>query len=266
MFAFSMTAMTFSAKEIAIRPDEIGFSIFSSVQYVFSSVANWFTGTIEAVGRLSNLKSENEILRQKLEEYESISGSIVELKYENAALKEQLSFKKSLEYASMAAEIIGHDGGVVHQTLILNKGSMDNIKKNMPVVAFQDGMYGIVGKISAVGPFSSQVIPVYSPQFSVHSRFQRSRNEGLVSGNKKVPGMLLMGDVNKHASRDITTGDVIVTSGSKSSLFPKGLAVGTVVEINAQEYTNSLEILVEPAIDFSKIEYVFILVSGQENP
>jgi rod shape-determining protein MreC len=56
-------------------------------------------------------------------------------------------------------------------------------------------------------------------------------------------------------------GDVVVTSGM-SSLYPRGLVIGTVLEVQARPYESSLELLVEPAVDFGRLEYVFVVGSG----
>ena len=52
----------------------------------------------------------------------------------------------------------------------------------MPVLAFQNGNRGLVGKIVQVGVFTSQVMPIYNINNNVSARIQNTRDLGLVSG------------------------------------------------------------------------------------
>ena len=68
--------------------------------------------------------------------------------------------------------------------------------------------------------------------------------------------------VKKRARTEIRYGDLLITSGM-SSIYPEGIYIGRVRTIGAKEYESTLALTVEPIIDFSKLEYVFVL--RQEN-
>jgi len=67
-----------------------------------------------------------------------------------------------------------------------------------------------------------------------------------------------MSYVNKNGKERISYGDIVITSGMKS-IFPKGIYIGRVRSISAREYETSLQLEIEPTVDFSRLEYVFIL-------
>ena len=112
-----------------------------------------------------------------------------------------------------------------------------------------------------VGIGSAQILPLYDPGCYVSTRLDRSRHEGLVNGQGKEQPFLVMRYVKKLALDNLTYSDLVVTAGLGGT-YPKGINVGRVREWNAQSYETSLDILVEPIIDFDRLEYLFILDGG----
>jgi rod shape-determining protein MreC len=66
--------------------------------------------------------------------------------------------------------------------------------------------------------------------------------------------------VPRRARNDISTGDIIISSGM-GGIFPAGVNIGRVRSVNTLEYENTLEVDVIPMIDFSRLEYVFVIES-----
>jgi rod shape-determining protein MreC len=90
----------------------------------------------------------------------------------------------------------------------------------------------------------------------VGARLLTSHYEGLVNGSGDES--VTMKYVKRYARSNIRYGDIVVTSGMKS-LYPSGIFIGAVKAIHAREYDTSLELELEPVIDFSRLEYVFVL-------
>ena len=85
------------------------------------------------------------------------------IKSENEWLKGYLElYQNNPSLILSDARIISYESGNYSSVLTLNKGAVHGIKKNMPVLAFQNGNKGLVGKIIQVGTFTSQVIPIYN--------------------------------------------------------------------------------------------------------
>jgi len=72
-------------------------------------------------------------------------------------------------------------------------------------------------------------------------------------------GWDLVKDVQKRAKDEIKIGDMIITSGENNN-FPKNMPIGFVSGIRGLDYETSLELDLEPVIDFSRLENVFVLV------
>ena len=128
----------------------------------------------------------------------------------------------------------------------------------MPVVSFQGSGAALVGKIVQVGRSSSIILPVYDYQAFVSARLQSTRYEGLINGQGGVDVPLVMKYIKKRARDEISVGDIVVTSG-ESYQYPKNVPVGMISRIRGLDYETSLELDIEPIIDFSRLEDVFVL-------
>jgi rod shape-determining protein MreC len=93
----------------------------------------------------------------------------------------------------------------------------------------------------------------------VSARFAAARFEGIVEGQGSADAPLLMRFIPKRARGGINEGDVIVTSGL-GGIYPAGIAVGRMSKLLSDEELTSIEIELSALIDFSRLEYVFVLV------
>jgi rod shape-determining protein MreC len=94
----------------------------------------------------------------------------------------------------------------------------------------------------------------------VSARLDSTRDEGLVQGEGKDRGTVVMSYVKKIAKEKIAYGDLVVTSGL-GGLYPRGINVGRIRLITARPYETSLELQIEPIIDFDRLEYLFCIGS-----
>ena len=253
----------FSTEKKIIRPKEAGFTFFSLFQSGINGVGNFVSDTINSINELRELKGAYEQLQNKINEYEEIEKDIAELRNENSALRQQLGFSANSPFHNIPAEVIGKDPGNTFNSIIINKGRSAGIQRNMPVVALQDGYHGLVGKISEVGQFSAVIVPIYNESAYVSARLQNSRYEGLISGSGYSESILKMEYVKKIAREQIKYGDFVITSGMKS-IYPKGIYIGRVTAIEGKEWDTSLLLEIEPIVDFTRLEYVFVLKGGEE--
>lgn len=258
----ALILLTASTRAISFSPKKIGFSLFSIVQRGVSEVGGFFSRAVNSIGELNRLRKDYENLQETIHEYRTNERELVELKSENQRLQEMLDFSKSLPFGHTVAEVIGRDAGNLFTTVIINKGSSHGIRRNQPVVTYQNGFQGLVGRTVEVGPISTLVLPLYDVTCYVPGRLDRSRYTGLINGGGNALSFLKMTTVPKSAREQIGVGDLIVTSGL-SSIYPKDIYVGRIRRIGAKTWEASLELDVEPIIDFSRLEYVFVLTTEQ---
>jgi len=261
----SFVCLMISSRTLVIRPKEIGLSAAGFFQKGFSGFFAWFGDTVGSIGQLQAAREELAAARERLQEMDQATREVLELRRQNEALRQQLDFAQTLAPERIPAEVIARDTDNLFSTITINKGSRQGVKKGMPVVAWQGDIEGLVGKVVLVGPGTSEVLPLYDPQCMVSARVDSTRDEGLVLGEGKDRGTLVMNYVKKIAKNKITYGDLVVTSGL-GGLYPKGINVGRIRDITAPTYQTSLVLRVEPIIDFDRLEYLFLIGPEPDNP
>lgn len=242
-----------------LQPKEVGLSFFGFFQNMITGVGGFFTGTLNSIAELRELKEDYEKAKIRLRELEGVERNLEEVTAENRMLTDQLRFSQQLELQHLPAQVIAKDPSSTFSSLTINRGHLDGIQKDMAVIAYQNGLYGLVGKVVNVGLGASQIIPLADPSSYIAARFQDTRYEGLVQGKGDLSGRLSMSFVKKRAKDEIKFGDLVITSGM-SGIYPRGISIGRVSGIRSRDYETSLEIELEPAIDFSRLEYVYVLL------
>jgi rod shape-determining protein MreC len=254
----SFSVLLFSARSFVIDFKNMGLSLFSGIRGGIHGVSSFASRTVLSIRELASLRREYAELTNRMTRYEQIERSSAEIRQENNRLREQLGFSQVLRFRHIPAELIGRDPDNLFSALVINKGKRDGLADNMPVIAYQDGIQALVGKVIQAGQFESLVMPVYDLSFFVSSRLSESRYEGLVEGQGRPEAPLLMRLIRKRARDEINFGDVIVTSGI-GGVYPSGISIGRVSRILYQEYESSMEVELEASIDFSRLEYVFVI-------
>ena len=254
----SLVCLMISNRTLVIRPKEVGLSVAGFFQKGVTGIFKWFGDTAGSISQLQAAREELAAANARLEQADQATREVIELRRQNAALKAQLDFAQTLPPQRIAAEVIARDTDNLFSTLTINKGSRQGVKRGMPVVAWQGDIEGLVGKVVFVGPGSSEVLPLYDPQCIVSARVDTTRDEGLVSGQGKDRGLVVMNYVKKIAKDKIGYGDLVVTSGL-GGVYPKGINIGRIREIAAPAYETSLVLQVQPIIDFDRLEYLFMI-------
>jgi len=261
---FSGVMLAFSSGNFVLNFKKIGFSIFSSVDKGVHYVLDGAKNTVTAVGELRKLRKDYNDLVIKLEKYEEMKRTNADILKENARLKEQLDFSSSLEEKNIPAQIIARDLDSAFAYLTVDKGSVNGVKKNMPIIAIQNGNHGLVGKVVQVGQFTSQVMPIYNINFIVSSRIQTTRDLGLVNGLGSPDQPLMMQYIRKRVIDQLNPGDIIVTSGENDN-YMRDIPIGFISKITVLDYNSSLNIELQPILDFDRLENVIIVNQKEIN-
>lgn len=179
------------------------------------------------------------------------------LEKEIAELKDTLELNKTLtEYSIENATILSRNKSYWFNTLTLDKGKKDGIKKNMAVVTKN----GLIGKISKVSNNSSELKLITSDdvnfKVSVAIKTNNSDNYAILNGYDKKTGLLKVTGIDK--TTELKKGDTVVTSGL-GSLFPRGIYIGVVEKYENDKYNLSKNVYIKTSQDFNNIHYVTIL-------
>ena len=264
LLLFSNIVLNFSGGGFILNLKKIGFSAFSTVEKGVHFIVHGISDSFNSVKELKRLKKDYNELVLKLENYEKMQRSNADIRKENERLREQLNFSISMDEQNFPAQIISRDFDNVYAYLTIDKGSVNGIRKNMPVVAYQNGNQGLVGKVVQVGTFTSQIMPVYNMDYIVSARIQNSRDLGLVNGNGSQDNPLLMQYILKKVADELSYGDIVVTSGENDN-YLKDIPIGTISKIISLDYNSSLNIELTPIIDFSRLENVIVVNQKQLN-
>ena len=199
---------------------------------------------------LVDTHQENVLLRKKLDLLRLENSRYQEVLLANRRLRLLLYFQENTDELLLAARVIGWDSSGLFKSITIDKGKDDGIRVSMPVVNAE----GVVGRIISVSPGYSQVLLVTDQNSSVDGLVQRSRGRGILKGRGSRE--CLFEYVIKTC--DIKNGDTIVTSGM-GGVFPKGLYLGVVTQI--EDFPNKLfkDVRVVPAVDFSRLEEVLVV-------
>ena len=254
----SFLLLTFSRENFMGSVRDTGLSLFSGIRGGIYELSSFVSRTILSVKELADLRREHSELLRLLERYEELERSNAEIYLENIRLREQLGFAQTLRYKRIPAQISGRDPTNLFSAVVINKGSVSGVTNNMTVVAWQNGIQALVGKVIHTGLLESLVMPVFDINSQVSARLAVSRFEGIIEGQGSADSPLLMRYVPKRAREEINIGDIIVSSGM-GGIFPPGINIGRVSMVNVPEYETTLEIELTSIIDFSRLEYVFLI-------
>ena len=264
MILTSGIMLSFSAGGFLVDFGKIGFSIMSTMQKGVSFLSDGVSNAFTSIKDMTQMKKEYQALKERLKDYEYLQRSNTEIRRENDRLREQLDFSKDLSYKNIPAQIIGHDPDSLYSGITINKGARNGIRKGMPVIAIQNGNIGVVGKIVTVGMGTSLIIPIYDSQFNNSTRVQTSRDLGITKGAGFSDLPLSMGYIRKSSFSDLHEGDVVVTSGENGN-YISNVPVGRISKIKVVDYDNSLDIELEPIVDFPRLENVLVVDQTELN-
>lgn len=227
----------------------------SPVTTISSGVSNYFTSFAE----LRSAQDENTQLKERVQELEVEIKGRSDLESENERLRQLLDLKEKSKYRVLSARIIGRDPSAWFNSAVINRGSLDGIALNMPVVT--DG--GLVGRVTAVGPLTAQVDLITHDKSglgAVIGEIGNSNALGVVSGTGKTD-VIEMRYVS--GSIEVSPGQVVFTTG-QDGIYPDGLKVGEIVEVISGSATVPHRIFIKPAAGLGSMQEVGVLLYEPE--
>jgi rod shape-determining protein MreC len=222
--------------------------------------ATWTTGGIRGVWThyidLRHLRAENDQLQTEMDRLKLRNATLEGRAAEAARLSALLGFRQEhADVPMIAARVIGVSPDTTSRIVFLNRGSHDGIRPDMGVITPD----GVVGKILAVFPDTSQVLLLNDKVSGVGALLADTRTQGPVVGDGGPT--LSMEYVTNDAK--VVAGETILTSG-EDQIFPKDLPVGTVVKAQKKPHGSFQQIVVQPAAHLDRLEEVLVLMSRQE--
>jgi rod shape-determining protein MreC len=203
--------------------------------------------------QIDQLRKENQLLHEQLMQAQ-------EAWRENIQLRQALNWQRRVPWALKLANVIGQDPANWWRTVIIDVGSHDGIRTNMTVLTAE----GLVGRVSEVGIDRSQVVMVGDPncRFSAQVLDPRDKTviaKGIISPSASTLDRLLVDLMFLPGGTLLKPGQPVMTSGD-GRIFPKGIAVGQIVDVRTNDYGLNLEARVKLAVNLNRLEQVWVML------
>jgi rod shape-determining protein MreC len=222
----------------------------------------WAGDTFDAKSENKDLKREVDRLRSALAETQTAQRDASQLKG-LVGLRQDAGFPRGTE--PVAARVIARSPNVWYSSVKIDKGSSDGVKVDQPVIAAGSDpdhgeVGGLAGKVTSVSGGTAQVTLITDASIGVAAQVMPSGATGVVRPAVGNPRDLLMEFVEGGRVTENTT---VATSGftidKGQSLFPRGIPIGRVSDVNLDEVEIYQRVHLEPFADLKSIDIVQVL-------
>jgi len=218
----------------------------------FINSANFLTGgvynSVSDINKYFSLKSQNEIL---LEENSRLKSILYNTKSgDNFNYVDSLTFDQHYKFTT--ASILKNSYSSSKNVLLLNKGASDSIKQDFGVISSK----GIVGIIDTASKHFATILSVLNTTSRISAQLKKTNHFGTLKWDGLSPYVTQLVDIPKIAP--VKVGDTIVTSG-RSSIFPKGIPIGTIKDFKLDAAENYYEINLNLFNDMTNLEHVYVI-------
>jgi rod shape-determining protein MreC len=226
-------------------------SVFSPFERLFLFTGHGISHTWTNYMDLRNVRQQNRQLQTELDRMRLEQASLAEAARQDQRLEKLLGFQQQYVSKTVAAHVIGTSGTDMSRVLLIDKGSHDGLRADLPVITPD----GVVGKIRDVFPHTAQVLEINDPTSGLGVILTQTRLRGILRGN--ATGQIEIVDV--LPDERIQTGEQVITSGG-DQVYPRGLPVGTVQRVVSDPERNPyVAILIKPAVNLSRLDEVLVI-------
>jgi rod shape-determining protein MreC len=227
----------------------------------FQEFINYLGDRVEGAAKyfqdIEALSQENEALKVRISELEKEVKELSDYREKNKELKEALNIKDQFsDVEFLGANIIAKDMGNWFHTFTIDRGIADGVTVDSAVITKD----GLVGRVISTDLFTSKVITIIDEDSTVSARVSKTRDLVFVKGDLQLKNQGLCRLDNIFPDMDIAVGDTIETSGL-GGIYPKGIIIGKVKEVRRKTNDLNRYAIIEPAVDFKRLEEVFVLES-----
>ena len=237
----------------------LGDVAVQSLMAPLKAAANALTGQAEQyysyMFRYEALAAENEQLKAEIAQMEDVARQADSVSRENERLRALLDLKSTHEdYVLVDAYIIAWSSTDWTNTFTINRGTDAGIQENMCAITANGE---VVGLVTEVGPNYAEIKTVLDSTLEISAIIASSGHNGMVSGGYIDGNETFLKMEYLPSSAVIRNKDQVVTSGS--TVYPKGLILGNVVDAGFEETGVAKFAILDPAADISSMEQVFIV-------
>ncbi len=233
-----------------------GTSLLVPIQRVLADAGITSNRFVQAITEIERLRADNAALRADVDRLTIENVRLREAAFAAQQAARLSAIAQTLPFESVAAPVIARDPSNVLATIVIAVGTDQGVKAGHVVVSDQ----GLVGRVSEVGPNYSKVLLITDPSSTLSALVEGSRATGIVRG--QYGDALIMDWILQ--TEPVKVGDVVVTAGlglgeELRSLYPKGLVVGRVLQVQNAEAAAYQRAIIGPAVDLRRLENVLVV-------
>lgn len=242
---------------LATIPATITGAIITPLQSAVTSVSDGISGFF---GQFGNSKETREELEQAKKELRELREQVVDynkMKEENEWYAKILGLhEQHSDYTFASGKVIAVDPAGHFGNFTINAGTKSGIAVGDPVITAE----GLVGLVSEVSFTSCKVRTILDANTKASAMISRNGNTAITGGAEPlaVKGLLRLNRLDKSSGAAI--GDIVVTSG-RGGVFPEGLHIGKITEVNPESDGLTLYAVIEPYVDVRSLKNVMVITS-----
>ncbi len=221
---------------------------FQEISY---GISNKIANVYIALTSIAKLKKQNEELIKKNNRLLAQVANMEDQKKENVDLRKQLHLAPRDKYNLETALVVGQDLHNLESWIIIDKGSVQGIKKGMPVIV-DNGI--LIGKISETYINSSKIILLTDPHSSVNVVDSKTGAKGILNGKYGLG--LIMNMVEQTEVLNLK--DKIITS-DLGGIFPRGLLIGNIQQIDNTPDKLFQQAVITPIVNYTNLRIVSVI-------
>lgn len=230
--------------------------ILSYPQTILSRAGIAVSNSFKLFVSIKDLSSRNKLLEDEVAKLSAKEARLKEIERENEILRNQLGFMKKTDLNLLPAYVLTYDSNNLFQSVTINRGKRQGVKRGMAVVANNN----LIGQVVEVNQDVSQVLLIIDNHSAVNALVQDSRADGIVRGEHGLGLIMEMIPQDKV----IKKGDLVITSNLNKDI-PKDLVIGKVEEVISQENELFQKARVMSFVNFQELDAVYVVKDFNPN-
>jgi rod shape-determining protein MreC len=253
----TLLLMAFSSNS-AVQELEHGIQFaLRPIQGAVAGFASDVSSVAGSIGEINQLRIDNAALRAENERLSNDNTRLQQLKTENDQLTALLQLQSGFDHTTVAVRVIGRELLPTSRVVTIDKGTADGLAMG-DVVIVQGG--AVAGRITDIGSNFAKVTLISDPSSTVIGQLQSSGATGEVGG--EAGGVLTMKNVDSSVNialdEEVFTAGLELAGGIRSP-YPKGLVLGSVVDVQRDANDVVQTAFVQPAASLDTFEFALVI-------
>ena len=228
------------------------------MQNGINTIGLWMSDLTQNMDTLKDMRAKNKALQEEIDELTVKNSLLQQEKHELDRLRELYALDQQYaDYKKVGARVTANDTGNWFSSFVIDKGSKDNIKVDMNVMA----KTGLVGIVTEVGPNWARVRSIIDDSSNVSAVVLSTSDLCIVNGDLKLmqDGRIRFEQLPNNGT-EIPAGEPVVTSHISSKFLP-GILIGYINEVHTDSNNLTRSGYLTPTVDFQHLQEVLVITT-----